>query len=678
VTTALGVTELLFLLLPWAGGFMALWMLVDVVRGRLAARSGLARLRPATRAAAVRLATLAGLAGIGVLLVVRVVHVAVSHPATPDETTLADSALAEVRGDADGAGAAAGDWLLREQLVLFARATGAFDRHATVVAGARELAVLACTVLVVCLIALVGMRRLPPLAVGLPLAAMLAMGPVVTTLATVGSGLVGGAWAAAGVLLVACARRRGAAALGTVAVAVGVATEPLVAVPLAAAVAVLVLDGAGRTAGGPARRQHSPGHAAAPHRGSRELRRAFTAPAMWVRNRHARHARPDSGPGNPRRWLAVALVLPLAAGAAAVGNASAGIPLDRPERTLVLLTAAVVVTGGSVMRSLRPLRPVVVAAGAATVLSALSWSASGDVLALALVTAGLLAVLMTAAFVRRPAAERPHPLHRAAVAVPTLLLVLVGALFLPATAPAPPHAALASWITAPDGPTGTVLVPAGLWGDLVRDGVPPSRLVRAGTGSGTHADWTVVVGAPRPGAEPAAAFARGGTVLAVEMSPRGRSEADARAAAERRAEVAAGEREAARERLALVQAEQQVARGSFGGLLAQRPGFVAPPEVLGLLRNGGVDLRVLVVLSSLTYEYAVTVDALPVADGDDPGLPRRQVLIASLGYAPAARADVAADLSRQLAAATPEVAPSGVTPGPDGVLVTWAPSPPGA
>jgi putative peptide zinc metalloprotease protein len=671
VTTTLGVTELLFLLLPWAGGVMALWMLVDVVAGRVAARSGLARLRPATKAAARRLATLVALSGLGALVLVRVVHVALSHPPTPDETSVADSALAGMRGDAGTFDAGAGNWLLREQLVVFARATGAFDRHATVVAGARELAVLACAVLVFCLIGLVGMRRLPPLAAGLPLAAVLALGPAVTTLATVGSGLVGVAWAAAGVLLVACARRRGAAAAGIVMVALGVATEILVAVPLAAAVAVLALAGSGRTAGP----RQPPGHAAAPSRGPRDLRRAVPALSLPVRNRHARHARPDSGPGNPRRWLAVALVLPLAAGAAALGEAADGGPLQGPERTVLLLIAAVVVMGGLLIPALRPLRPFVAAAWSATALSALPWWASGDVLALGLVTAGLLAVFMTAAFVRRPAAHRPHPLHRAAVAVPTLLLVVVGALFLPATASVPPHAALASWITAPDGPTGTVLVPAGLWGDLLRDGVPPSRLVRAG--SGTDADWTVVVGAPLPGAEAAATFARDGTALSVVMSERARSEADARARADQRVQDAAREQEAAREQLALVQAEQQVARGSFGSLLAQRPGFGAPPDVEELLRNGGVDMRVLVILSSLTQDYAVTVAAVPVTAGDDPGLPRRQVLITALGYVPAVRPDVTAELSQRLTAWPPGIAPVEVTPGPEGVLVAWAPSSPG-
>ncbi|TQN43275.1 putative peptide zinc metalloprotease protein [Blastococcus colisei] len=669
VTTVLGVTELLFLLLPWAGGVMALWMLVDVVGRRLADRSGLARLRPDTRAAVRRLASLAGLVTVGALLLVRVVHTASSRPATPDETTLTDSALAEVRGHDGDFAPGWRDWLLREQLVLFARGTGAFDRHATVVAGAREIAVLACAVLVVCLVALVGMRRLPPLAVGVPLVAILAMGPAVTMLATVGSGTVGVAWAAVGVLLVACTRRRGVAAVGTVAIAVGAATEPLLAVPLAAAIAVLLLARTGHPAG----RHETPGHAAADHRGPRDLWRRIAASASSDRAGHARHAESTSAPGNPRRWLAVAVVLPLGAGAATLGAAAAGSPLDGSERMVLLLTATVVVLGGLVLRSLWPLRPFAAAAGSATVLAVLPWPASGDALALAVVTSGLLAVLMTAAFLRRPVANRPHPLHRAAVAVPAALLILAGTLFLPVAAPVPPHAALASWISAPDGPTGTVAVPAGLWGDLVRNGVPPSRLVRAGTDA--DADWTVVVGAPGPGTQPAATFAGGGTALTVEMSARARSEAIARARADQRAEVAARDQEAVQEQLVVLQAEQDAARRSLGGLLAERPGFVGSPHVLGALRDGSVDMRVLVVLASLTHEYAVTVADVPVAVGDDPALPRRHLLITSLGYAPVARPEVVAALTQRLTAWAPGIAPSEVTPGPEGVLVAW---PPGA
>ncbi|MFD2092376.1 hypothetical protein [Blastococcus deserti] len=634
VTTTVGVTELMFLLLPWAGGAMALWMLVTVAARPLAARSGLARVGTGTWAAARRLAALAGLVGIGALLVLRVAQVARSHPATAEETRLAESALSAVHEDARGPAVGAAEWLVREQLVLFARATGAFERHSTVVAGAREMAVLACAVLVVLPIVLVGMRRLPPLAVGLPLLATLAMGPAVTTFATVGSGTVGAAWAAAGVVLLACSQRRGTAVVAALAVTVGVATEPLVAVPLVAAL------------------------------------------AAWPSSRRARHA----GPKDVRRWLAVALILPLGAVVAALASgptatAVHGTPLDASERTVLLLTVGVLVAAGLL---LRPLRPWAVAAGAATVPAALSWPGTGDALALALVTGTVLAVLVAATFIRRQVAPRPNPLHRAAVAVPVLVLVLVGALFLPASAPVPPHAALASWITAPDGPSGTLLVPPGLWGDLVRDGVPPSRLVRAGTGVAADADWTVTVGAPTPGTEPAATFVRGATVLTVAMSEQARAEAQEQAQAQARAQEAARAEEAARQATQLQQVEQQTARRSFGSLLTERPGFTASPAALAALRDGSVDMRVLVVLDALTQEYAVTVSDVPVAAGDDGSRPRHQVLITSLAYRPISDPEAATFLTQWLAAWAPPFTPSAVTPGPDGLLVGWVPKSPPA
>jgi putative peptide zinc metalloprotease protein len=85
-----------------------------------------------------------------------------------------------------------------------------------------------------------------------------------------------------------------------------------------------------------------------------------------------------------------------------------------------------------------------------------------------------------------------------------VVLVVVGALFLPSTAPRLPTADLAAWITGPSSHGGTVAVPASLWGDLVRDGVPAERLVREGAGA--PADWTVGAGEPPPGATAVARF----------------------------------------------------------------------------------------------------------------------------------------------------------------------------
>jgi putative peptide zinc metalloprotease protein len=60
-----------------------------------------------------------------------------------------------------------------------------------------------------------------------------------------------------------------------------------------------------------------------------------------------------------------------------------------------------------------------------------------------------------------------------------------------------------------------VAVPAGLWGDLLRDGVPPDRLVWVGSGSPAEADWAVTVGAPPAGTPAAATFGGGPAGLTV-------------------------------------------------------------------------------------------------------------------------------------------------------------------
>jgi putative peptide zinc metalloprotease protein len=119
-------------------------------------------------------------------------------------------------------------------------------------------------------------------------------------------------------------------------------------------------------------------------------------------------------------------------------------------------------------------------------------------------------------------------LLRAAVAVPVLLLVGVGALFVPTTAPRPPVAELAHWITGPASGGGAVAVPPELWGELLHDGVPPERLVSYGSGSAREAAWTVTVGGPGRAEPPEATFGSDPAALTVRTS----SEEEARRFAE--------------------------------------------------------------------------------------------------------------------------------------------------
>jgi putative peptide zinc metalloprotease protein len=126
----------------------------------------------------------------------------------------------------------------------------------------------------------------------------------------------------------------------------------------------------------------------------------------------------------------------------------------------------------------------------------------------------LLASLLIESVVRTPVAQRPHPLLRGVVAAPALLLVVVGALFQPARTATLPHVDLAAWIAA--APAGdTVSVPAQIWGDLVRDGVAPARLLPEGSAGAGRADWAVDVGRTSGTAPPVARFGSGPSALVV-------------------------------------------------------------------------------------------------------------------------------------------------------------------
>ncbi|MGY1830392.1 hypothetical protein ACI8AA_08190 [Geodermatophilus sp. SYSU D01180] len=485
LATTLGVFQLLLLALPWLGLGLILWSLaslvarrpVALVAGRPAVRWA-GQVGSAHRAAVRRVGAVVGLAGLGGLLLVRVASVAWSHPATAAELRLVDGAWAALRG-VDGAAAGSGDRLLRLQVAGYAWLTGAFERHDTILAGGRELAVVASAVLVVALLVLARTRRVRPVAVALPLLAVLVMGPAVTVLATVGSGLVGAAWAAVGALVLTRARRPVAGVLGIAAVTVGVATEPLVAVPLAVGIGTHLGAGSGRRAR----------HAGGP-----------------------RHARPDTVEGDTRPWLAALVVLPVAAVVATVPSGPADLPLGASERAVLLLLAALAVGTGFLLRGLR--LPAA-AAGAATVSAVVPWHGAGTALPVVLGTVGLLGVLFAAAWTGGPATARPHPLLRGTFLVTALVVVITGALFLPVSARTPPHQQLADWIAGPASSGGTVAVPAGLWGDLLRDGVPPDRLVRVGSPAAAEADWEVTVGGSTAGAPPAAALGGGPSVLVV-------------------------------------------------------------------------------------------------------------------------------------------------------------------
>jgi len=149
------------------------------------------------------------------------------------------------------------------------------------------------------------------------------------------------------------------------------------------------------------------------------------------------------------------------------------------------------------------------------VVAVLSGADGGAALPLVVVTVVPLGVLVVDALVGVPVAERPHPLLRAVLVVPVLVVTAVGGLFMPASTPASPHADLAAWITAPAAPSTPLSVPAVVWGDLLRDGVPPDRIRLDESGDPSPDQWAVVSGRTSSDPRAVAHFGSGVGALAV-------------------------------------------------------------------------------------------------------------------------------------------------------------------
>ena len=661
VTTSLGVFQMFLLALPWVGSVLILWMLVDILGQKRRARGAGSRLSPSTRASLRRWTSLAVVSALGGLLLARVAAVAGSHPPTADETRLTGAAVAAVHG-AQGPALGVGEWLAHGQLVAYTTLTGAFGRHDAAVTAARELAVVATAVLVCCFVALAVTGRLRPLAVALPLAAALAMGPAVTELATVGSAVLGAAWTALGALVLIQARRRPAVFFGVVAVTGGLATEPLLAVPVATCAAVMLLRGElqpYRPAWWPAR---AGGAVTGPAGSTEEPDRTTGEGGGTTGALHGRHSSPDAGQWDTGQWLVLALLALVAGFGEVLAAGRAGTPLNATERTVLVLVAAVVVMAALVSSRFRP---PAVATAAMVLLATPPWPGAAAAAFLALVCVVLLAGLMIDAVLRTPVPHRAHPLLRGLVVVPAVVLVVVGALFQPGQATALPSEQLAAWITEPAAGRGTVAVPVVLWADLVRDGVPPERLARAGSAAAPAADWIVAVGDTTAAAASAARFGSGPAALTVVRSEQ--AEARERAAAERAAQAAA--------QLQAVEAEA-AARRAFGAALAGNSRLGAPPEVLTALREGAVDSRVLAALASLTADHSVVVGAVPGTPHEDAaGVPRHQLVLLQVDRRAVTQPAVAARLDLWLAAVPVDHAPAHSSTVGDGRLISWNPPP---
>ncbi len=489
LTSAVGVFQLFLLVLPWVGAVLMAGLIGGQLRQVAAARWKWAWAQPGAWAGVRRIVARGAVGALALALVWRVATVAASAPPTAAESRITASAFGVLRlGRGEAPDVAAGEWLVREQLVVFARLTGAFDWHGSVVTGGRELAVVSCVVLVACFLVVARVARWRLLTVALPLASVAAMGPAVTALARVGPAVVGAAWVTVGVTCVLLASRspharhrrprrdllHGAGAVaGVGAVVVGAATAPLTVVPLAVGAVALVL------------------------RGDRRL-----------------HPLP--------LWAGLVLgtfcATALATHIAPAVLAAPGTALADGEREVLLLAGALVAAGALVVRRSDA---VAAAGGTVVLLAALPTPGADAVLPLLVVSSAVLGARVVGALTREPVAARPHPLLRAVLAVPVLVLVVVGALLLPATAGHPEHRGLAAWLIDPASPARTLVVSPALWADLVRDGVPVDRLRLPEDGSSsplTPTDpepWTVTQGVPEPGPGLRVVFGSGPSALVV-------------------------------------------------------------------------------------------------------------------------------------------------------------------
>jgi putative peptide zinc metalloprotease protein len=481
-STAVGVLELFFLLvLPWIGGVLMTSMTLGMIRQAASAKWGWGWAEPGHWVRARRVAAIAAVGGLAAALVWRVAAVAGSAVPSDAETRIVAGALDLGRDAAPGIGP--GEVAVREQLVAYAWLTGAFDRHVDVLTGARELAVLATAVLVLCFLAMATVLRWRLWTVALPLASVLAMGPAVLTLATLGPGVVGAAWAAVGVTLLVAARNRhgrhrrrrlkalhrAMTGLGGLALGIAVVTAPFLAVPLAVGAVLLVL-----------------------RPGDRSSRRVYWVPLVL---------------GGFALTALAAFVVPV------LLRAPAATVLTRAEWQVLVLVAGLVVIGGLVQPALRGVAGI----AASLLLLTLVPAAGADaVLPLAVCATAGLGALVVQDIVRRPVESRPHPLLRGALAVPVLVIVVVGALFLPTRPPALPHGQVAQWITDPASPAPTLTTPPAVWAELIRNGVPADRLaLREEAAPMGAASWEVVEGEPEPGPRKRMVFGSGDGALTV-------------------------------------------------------------------------------------------------------------------------------------------------------------------
>jgi putative peptide zinc metalloprotease protein len=398
-TVTLGVVQLLLLLLPWVGSALVAVTFLRMLR-RLAATRGWGWAAPGRGSTIRRYAALIGVGTLAGALVWRVAQVAGSTAPSTAETQITTSAVSVLHGGHQAAtSVATGEGVLRDQLAGYAYLTDAFGRHADAVGGGRELAVLACGVLVACFLTSAVLLRWRLPAVALPLAAVAASGPAVSTLATLSPAVVGVAWTALGATALAATRtcwpgrrhpdqalrlhrwRHALVGAGAAALGAGLMTAPLLALPLAVGAVLLVAKEGQRLQGA----------------------------RQWV-------------PMTVGAFVVSALA---ALTAPALLRAPVPSALSHAEQQVLLLIAGLAVIGAITMHETRS---PAVAIAPLVLLAALPEPGTAAILPLLTCCTVVLGALLVRALTRQPVEDRPHPLLRAALTVPLSVLVIVGTL----------------------------------------------------------------------------------------------------------------------------------------------------------------------------------------------------------------------------------------------------------
>ncbi|MEV6522460.1 hypothetical protein AB0M43_10995 [Longispora sp. NPDC051575] len=245
------------------------------------------------------------------------------------------------------------------------------------------------------------------------------------------------------------------------------------------------------------------------------------------------------------------------------------------------------------------------------------------------------ALVVVAASAAEQALPRRNPAWSVRVAlVATAAVLLAGLcvtqlLAVPGTASPGPVRDAAAWVGAELPATERVAVEDGLRADLVRAGLPAGRI-------DPDSGWRL---------------SRGGTAgVVATFGPVTVSRRDGGAAPT---------------------GEQRRTRARAGAALAGNPRLTLTPAAADLLRAGDVELRLVLLLGTVTGQHALKIQDFPGVPGER-GTPARRVLVTAVDGRPATTAESTALLRAWLDLQRDPYRPQGTTTTAEGLLVRYA------